>query len=159
MMRMIVLWQNKKDLRTAILDLNDPEKRRLFRRKEMKYFAVYVSFVMVVLLKQMSRSMNWVSLNFSFVGFLIIECSILGMLIYSFRLFTQTLKLYHLERYQKVIKEMNRFMIVWLIPLFFSIIIRFILMLESTGISHFGNETRNIVRTLQTINLGFLYVF
>lgn len=50
-MRMILLWQHKKDLRQAILDLNDPEKRRLFRRRELKYFGVYVVALMVIVLK------------------------------------------------------------------------------------------------------------
>lgn len=39
-------------------------------------------------------------------------------------------------------------MVVWVIPLSLSIIVRFILMLESTGICSFADHTRNSFRTL-----------
>ena len=83
--------------------------------------------------------MNWVSLDFSYIGFFIIEVAILIGLVYSYRTFTVALKTFHLERYIKVKKEMEYFMIVWIIPLVVSILIRFILMLESTGVSHFSD--------------------
>ena len=110
-------------------------------------------------MKQISRSLDWVSLNFSYIGFLIIEVTILAGLIYAYKQFTTILKLYHLDRYQKVKKEMEHFMIVWIIPLVLSIVIRSILIIEATGISSFDDTTRNLFRTLQTLNLGFLYMF
>ena len=82
------------------------------------------------------------------MGFFLIECSILGGLIYAFVLFSKTLKDYNLERYIKVKNEMQYFMVVWVIPLSLSIIVRFILMLESTGICSFADHTRNSFRTL-----------
>jgi fructose-specific phosphotransferase system IIC component len=83
--------------------------------------------------------MDWVSLDFSYIGFFIIEVAILIGLVYSYRTFTVALKTFHLERYIKVKKEMEYFMIVWIIPLVVSILIRFIFVLESTGVSHFSD--------------------
>jgi hypothetical protein len=100
-----------------------------------------------------------VSLDFSYVGFFIIEMSILAGLIYGYKSFSKVLKAYHTERYIKVKREMEYFMIVWTIPLFLSILIRFVLIIESIGLAKYADSTENFWRTLQTINLGFLYMF
>ena len=131
----------------------------MFRRKELKYFLVYFSVVIAVVLKQVTRTYNLVSLNVSYVGFLIIEISILVALIHSFKEFSIALKKYHKERYIKVKKEMYYFMICWTLPLIASLIIRSIILIESTGLANFSDDSRNFFRTLQTISYGFVFIF
>lgn len=70
----------------------------------------------------------------------------------------KTLKAFSSERYLKMKRENQKFMLAWCFPMSLSILIRFILMLEITGAAEFADSTRNFWRTFQTINLGLLYM-